>query len=179
MSMTTDCIQQPPTAARNLRQWIFCAVFLTLAIPASADFKTGVAAYKSADYATALKEFIAAGEAGNVQAQYLAGTMYDNGQGTAVNDAEALKWYERAARQGFVRAQYDLGLMLLNGEGIDKPDYLSAYAWFSIAADNGDAEALDKRDLLETRMNEPTLKVAKSRAEELAEELPKKPAAAQ
>ena len=142
---------------------------------ASADFAAGVSAYKSANYPAALKEFIAAGEAGNVQAQYLAGTMYDNGQGTATNDAEALKWYERAARQGFVRAQYDLALMLLNGEGMDKPDYLQAYAWFSIAADNGDTEAIDKRDLLESRMNEPTVKLAKSKAQELADELPKKP----
>jgi TPR repeat protein len=155
-----------------------CAITLSLASfshNVCADIKAGVLAYKSADYTTALKEFIAAGEAGSAQAQYMVGTMYDNGQGTAANDAEALKWYERAARLGFVRAQYDLALMLLNGEGMEKPDYLQAYAWFSVAADKGDAEAIDKRDLLETRMNEPTLKLAKSKAEKLSKEISKKP----
>jgi TPR repeat protein len=138
---------------------------------ASTDMKSGVMAYKNANYAVALKEFTAAAEAGNAQAQYLVGSMYDNGQGTAANDAEAVKWYARAAHQGFATAQYNLGMMLVHGEGIEKPDYMQAYAWFSIAAAKGDKESVNMRDLLEGRMNEPTLKAAKAEAKKLSNEI--------
>jgi TPR repeat protein len=159
---------------KNIRQ-ISYLFLLCVCLNASADFKQGVIAYKNADYPVALKKFIDAGESGNTQAQYLVGTMYDKGQGITADDTEAIKWYERAARQGFLRAQYDLGLMLLHGEGIEQPDYLKAYAWFSIAADKGDKDAIEKRDLLEIRMNEPTIKIAKSRAKELSDEIAQKP----
>jgi hypothetical protein len=144
---------------------------MSFSLNASADMKAGVIAYKSANYAEALKEFTAAADAGNAQAQYLVGSMYDNGQGTAANDTEAVKWYARAAHQGFVTAQYNLGMMLVHGEGIEKPDYMQAYAWFSIAAAKGDKESVNMRDMLEGRMNEPTLKAAKAEAEKLSNEI--------
>jgi TPR repeat protein len=172
MQPSTDLattIRPIPTLAR----WSFfiSICLISFSLNANADFKAGVIAYKSANYDVALKEFTAAAEAGNAQAQYLVGSMYDNGQGTAANDTEAVKWYSRAAHQGFVTAQYNLGMMLVHGEGIEKPDYMQAYAWFSIAATKGDKESVNMRDLLAGRMNELTLKAANAEAEKLSGEI--------
>ena len=42
-----------------------------------ADFKKGVFAYTSEDYATALREMTPLAEQGNVLAQFILGTMWD------------------------------------------------------------------------------------------------------
>jgi TPR repeat protein len=172
IELTTNLItllRSLPTLTRL--SFFVCIGLMSFSLNANADFKAGVVAYKSANYAAALTEFTAAAEAGNAQAQYLVGSMYDNGQGTTANDTEAIKWYARAAHQGFVTAQYNLGMMLVNGEGIEKPDYMQAYAWFSIAAAKADKESVNMRDLLAGRMNEPTLKAAKTQAEKLSNEI--------
>ena len=38
--------------------------------------------------------------AGNTEAQYSLGMMYENGKGMAEDDSEAVKWYRKAAEQG-------------------------------------------------------------------------------
>lgn len=72
-------------------------LLLLVAAPASADFQTGLTAYQRGDYATALREWTPAAEAGNATAQLYLGLMYERGQGVGANPAEARKWYERAA----------------------------------------------------------------------------------
>jgi TPR repeat protein len=65
------------------RLLILPILLLTLLVgtPASsADFPKGAAAYKSGDYATALREWTPLAEQGNVGAQYLLGVMYRKGR---------------------------------------------------------------------------------------------------
>ena len=50
-------------------------------------------AYNQKDFQTAFKLYGDLAEAGNPDAQASLGYMYQQGQGTAPNDAEALKWY--------------------------------------------------------------------------------------
>ena len=47
------------------------------------DFQKGFRAYKSGDYATALREWRPLAEQGNADAQYNLGVMYYNGKGVA------------------------------------------------------------------------------------------------
>ena len=46
----------------------------------SADYQKGLTAYKSGDYATALREWTTLAKKGKALAQYNLGTMYANGQ---------------------------------------------------------------------------------------------------
>jgi uncharacterized protein len=66
------------------RLLILPVLLLTLLVgnPASsADFQKGVTAYKSGDYATALREWRPLAKQGNLSAQYLLGVMYRKGKG--------------------------------------------------------------------------------------------------
>jgi hypothetical protein len=47
----------------------------------SQDFQKGLTAYKSGDYATALREWTPLAKQGDAFAQYNLGVMYGNGQG--------------------------------------------------------------------------------------------------
>ena len=78
-----------------------------------ADFQKGLTAYKSGDYATALREWKALAALGDANAQYLLGLMYDNGDGVPENDKEAVKWYKLAAEQGDADAQERYGELVL------------------------------------------------------------------
>ena len=61
------------------------------------NFQNGVKAYKSGDYATALKEWKALAEQGIAGAQYNLGLMYKNGQGVVQDYKAAVKWFRKAA----------------------------------------------------------------------------------
>jgi TPR repeat protein len=59
---------------------IALAFLMTLSLPVSAqDFQKGYAAYNAGDYATALKEWKPLAEAGDADAQYNLGVIYDKG----------------------------------------------------------------------------------------------------
>ncbi len=67
-----------------------CAGFtLGLTAPAWAGWDEAVAAYKRADYATALREWRKAAQQGNAYAQTSLGVMYHNGQGVTQDYVQA------------------------------------------------------------------------------------------
>jgi len=112
-------------------------------VPAWADFKAGMDAYKHGDYATALSEWRPLAEQGDALAQYNLGVLYRKGRGVPQDDVQARQWYEKAAAQGQAKAQYNLGTLYLNGGGVPK-DYQQALRWFRMAADQGEALAQTK-----------------------------------
>lgn len=115
-------------------------------------------AYKSSNYAKAIKLYKSPALKGNPNAQFALGVMYENGQGVAQDYAEAFKWYRLAAEQGtaeeqakdrwygyakgpnIVNAQTNIGYMYANGLGVTK-DYTEAVRWYRLAAEQGDAKA--------------------------------------
>jgi TPR repeat protein len=103
-------------------------------------FQKGLTAYRSGDYATALREWTPLAEQGLDRAQYNLGVMYANGRGVPQDDKTAVKWYRLAAEQGYAAAQYKLGFMYANGRGVSQ-DYKTAAKWYTLAAEQGDAYA--------------------------------------
>jgi hypothetical protein len=105
-----------------------------LAVPLLAQHVTGECQVE--DWAAC----VAQAEAGDAQAQYSIGGMYDAGRGVTQDDTEAERWYRLAAAQGNAGAQYELGWRYANGVGVDKDDE-EAVGWYRRAAAQGDAVA--------------------------------------
>jgi TPR repeat protein len=64
-----------------------------------------------------LKATLAKASAGDAEAQYQLGRIYEFGEGIRPNAVSAVKWYRKAAEQELARAQYDLGRMYASGDG--------------------------------------------------------------
>ena len=90
--------------------------------------------------AKTMREWRSLAEAGDANAQYNLGVIYDFGKGVPEDDAESAKWFRLAAEQGDAMAQFNLGLMYANGEGVLKDD-AEAVKWYRLAAEQGDARA--------------------------------------
>lgn len=110
---------------------------LSFVAPVAAEsLEDAVAAYRSADYATALRVYSLLAEQGLAVAQFNLGLMYDLGRGVVQNYPEAVKWYRLAADQGRTDAQYQLGHLYYK-----QNNYAEAAKWFQLAADQGRADA--------------------------------------
>ncbi len=104
------------------------AILLGLMLPVQADYGSGVKAYLSGDYETALRAFTLAADNGDRNAQYNVGLMHLKGQGVAANGREAARWFGRAAELGQVEAQAFLGALYADGQGVAQ-DYELATHW--------------------------------------------------
>ena len=78
--------------------------------------------------------------AGDAEAQFNLGVMYDAGLGVPQDLVEAVAWYRQAAEQGDADAQYNLGVAYANGLGVPQ-DLVEAVAWCRQAAEQGYADA--------------------------------------
>ena len=118
---------------------IFMAVLLSavMALPAWADFKAGMKAYKKKDYVTAMREFRSDGKP---EANFNIGIMYYKGEGVKQDKKEAADWLRKAAELGYGQAQFILSAMNFTGDGIER-NILEGVKWIHKAADNGFAEA--------------------------------------
>ena len=134
----------------------------------SADWLKGWDAYRSEDYATALREWEPLAKQGDAFAQFNLGVMYRLGQGVPQNDSTAVKWYTPAAKQGNVHAQYNLGVMYEKGQGVIQ-DNTYAHIWWNFAASKGDKEARNKRDIIERKMTPSKIEKAQYLARECVE----------
>jgi TPR repeat protein len=65
----------------------------------------------------AVKEFRAAAEAGNADAQFNMALMYERGIGVSKDEQESVIWYRKSAEQGNSNAQFNLAVMYENGRG--------------------------------------------------------------
>ena len=121
---------------------------------------------------TALKWFQQAAEQGNAEAAFNVGQLYGKNvglPGIQIDLKEANKWYRIAAEKGYAAAQYNLGANYFKGAGVDATDYVTGYAWISVAETQNHPFAKDYRELIETILSPEELTKAKARAEELRE----------
>ena len=107
---------------------------------AQAGFAEGATAYKSRNYALALREIAPLAKAGNADAQHLLGLMYYMGRGVPRDYRLAMQWHRKAAEQGKADAQYVIGAMYYTGNSVPQ-DHQQAVSWFRKAAEQGHADA--------------------------------------
>lgn len=93
-----------------------------------------------ANYETALRVWLPPADAGDAQAQYYVGQIYEKGLGQAPEPARAVAWYRRAADQGHAPASTALAMMYERGEVDGRPDPQAALALYRQAG--GATEAL-------------------------------------
>ncbi|MDK9707767.1 MAG: sel1 repeat family protein [Desulforhopalus sp.] len=93
-------------------------------------------------YEKALELYLRAAEAGDPEAQYIAGGMYFKGLGTNKDFPKAFKLLLEAAKKGKKSAESEqiLGQGFLLGSGVPK-NYQKALEWYSSSAENGNREA--------------------------------------
>jgi len=100
------------------------------------DFERGLRAFRSGDYATALREWRTLAESGGAVAQGNLGILYHIGFGVAQDFKEAAKWYRLAAEQGHSTAQNNLGAFYQKGLGVVQ-DYKEAMKLYRLSAEQG------------------------------------------
>jgi hypothetical protein len=113
-------------------------------------------AHAECRYLSIPAECLAEAEQGNPIAQFVLGSMYENGEGVAQDHLLAAKWYDKAAEQGDVDAQYGLGKMYADGRGVAQ-NYVISHMWFSIAGQKGYQGAFAIRDSVAEKMTPPQI----------------------
>src|SRR6202050_2291495 len=96
------------------------------------DAAAGMAAFKRGDYQAAFKEWKAAADKGQPEAQYDLGLLYAKGLGVQRDLQVAQQWYEAAAAQGNAQGEYSLGPMSGQGWGIPGNE-ASTLRWMEMA----------------------------------------------
>ena len=126
---------------------LFCCLFFgsTLAAPADLEFRHGLSAYNSGDYAKAKSIWEPLAEQEDAPSQAGLGFMYHRGFGMAVDDKKAAYWSRKAAEHGQPEGQMLLGSLYFRGQGVAR-SYIQAFAWCDLAQDNGNADAGGCRD---------------------------------
>ena len=109
-------------------------MLLSIASPAWGDTAAGTQAFKNKDYERALREWKAAADAGQAEAQFDLGVLYAKGLGVKRDVPAAVGWYRKAADQGNAEAQFALGQMYSRGWGVPR-DEIDAMRWFQMAND--------------------------------------------
>jgi len=79
---------------------------------------------------------------------------------------KAFELYEQTASLGHAKSQFNLGVQYLRGQGV-KANKLTAYAYFSLALDNGFMMAKQARKSVIKRLSDSELEQAKQQASEL------------
>jgi hypothetical protein len=110
------------------------AMLLVSTGAALGDTAAGMQAFRNKDYQTAFREWTAAAEAGQAEAQFDLGLLYAQGLGTRRDLTEAANWYRKAAEQGNAQAEFALGQMYSRGWGAPR-DTVDAMRWMQMAND--------------------------------------------
>ncbi len=109
-----------------------------------ADAAAGMRAFKNKDYGTAFREWKAAAEAGQAEAQFDLGvSACAQARGAPRDSTTAERWYRKAAEQGNAEAEFALGQMYSRGWGVPR-DEADALRWFQMAnAPDSDGPSTD------------------------------------
>jgi len=124
------------------------------------------------DPAAAKRWYLKAAEAGNARAAHnLAVMNAEPPVGEKPDYVEAAKWFRKAGDLGVRDSQFNLAILYARGLGVEQ-DLRQSWLWFSLAAQQGDADAGKKRDEVAAKMDPASLAAA---ADALAKFKPVKP----
>ena len=100
-----------------MRHLFLCVVLFAVSLLGTAMAHAGdemapaMEAYRDGRFSDALLVAKPLAEDGNVEAQLMLGSIYNNGEGVTPDTDEAARWFAMAAAQGNASAQYALGMM--------------------------------------------------------------------
>ena len=102
--------------------------------------KEGYAAYKAGDFTKAYDIWLPLAEAGNAEAQFRIGRLYDFGEGISVDREKSADWYAAAISQDHLSAIFNMAHTLYWGES-DRAEKGYAVTLFFRGAKMGDTKA--------------------------------------
>lgn len=117
------------------------------------------------DDAKAAMLYEAAAQQGMAEAQFNLGLILQNGIGVSKDVDTAIRWYEQAAFRGIVPAMRALGLLYLAGVGQSPQDDIEAWAWLTIAVENGDSALAGQLSKVDQRLDAAAMDEAKQLAD--------------
>lgn len=120
----------------------------------------------AADPAAGLRCYTLAALRGHVEARFMLGQMYYRGEGTKPDQQKAADLFLLVASTGQADGQWAFGLCVSAGEG-RRRDPVEGYAWLSMAARQGHAEA--KKAMEQAKLTAGELDAARAAAESLQE----------
>jgi TPR repeat protein len=128
-------------------QFVLTAAFL-VAAASSADAASDQAlrAAQQGDFTTAYAIWSQEAKAGDPEAAFYLGSMYERGDGVKKSYKNALQWYSKSANAGFAEAQFHIGYLYAQGLGVKK-DLHKSIVWTGMAARQGHLQA--KANLVE------------------------------
>jgi uncharacterized protein len=146
---------------------VLCAVLLYVspALAGEPTLKDAENAWNSGDIATALAQWQALAQKGDIIAANNLGYLYDNGTGVPKDPVKAVYWFRKVAEAGAPVGQLNLGNAYLYGRGVDK-DPIEAVKWLTLAAAGGDQDARKALALAEPQLTKDQLGEARYRAVE-------------
>lgn len=111
------------------------------------------------NYQKAIYWYSMAADNGHHIAQHNLGVLYANGQGVRRDYRMAKNLWLASAQQRFLAAQVKLGALYRHGYGVPK-DYAMAYAWYHLAAVQGDEEGKKNRNGVAKQMKQKEIELA-------------------
>jgi len=112
------------------------------------------------DLPLAMSWYAKAANAGNARAMHNLAVINAEGAGGDKPDyAEAARWFRKAGQLGIRDSQFNLGILYARGLGVPQ-DLVQSWLWFSLAAQQGDADAAKKRDEVAAKMEVSALAAA-------------------
>lgn len=111
------------------------------------------------NYQKAVYWYSMAADNGHTIAQHNLGVLYANGQGVRRDYKMAKDLWLASAQQRFLAAQVKLGTLYCHGYGVSK-DHAVAYAWYQLAAVQGDKYGKINRNALAEQMKPKELELA-------------------
>ena len=125
---------------------LFALLFVPMSVNAQLSekfYEMGLLQYQAKNYTKAVENFQEAAAAGHVKAVYSLAVCYQDGTGVPQNNTLALQYFTEAGNGGYDKAQVTLGdAYAWKRLGIKKKNYEEALRWYTLAAQQGNAEAL-------------------------------------
>lgn len=123
-----------------MKSFVAAIALLIATVANAAPFDDGMRALQAGDFADARATFNPLAKAGDGNAQFMLGVMFENGLGTGKDDEAAASWYKQAAASGIASAQYNLGVFHQLGKGVPQDPAL-ALKFHRLAAAQGHSRA--------------------------------------
>lgn len=110
----------------------------------SISFLNGLVEYKKQNYEECFKIVKESGEKEDSSSQYLLALMYLDGLGVTKDVERSAFWMRKSAQAGEVAAQFMYGAMQIEKSGGDRKKLKEGFRFLSMAAEQGDADAMRK-----------------------------------